>query len=231
MGAPLPPLLLLLLGRPAAGRAAVLFGLVVLVLVSTTTAKLVSSNGRSVSVMDLDVHHDFSLQDRWDGSSSSATTRAKRTPTDGVIIGNPRMLCTLFSCSLPGCSNYLISAYVTIGTGAAAQTFALELDTGSFVLAVVGSQCASCNGSYPQYNVTNHLTSGASNTGATASAVYGDGTGWYGNVYKDTVSVAGQAVSNMNIVVMYNSTFVWYNYCNDTAVSASQGIMGYLHWL
>ena len=73
------------------------------------------------------------------------------------------------------------TAQITIGN----QVFSLDVDTTSATLGVAGNTCTSCAGLSPRYIPS----SSAVATSETASSSYGDGSGWSGPIYSDTVGL------------------------------------------
>ncbi|HEY4240501.1 MAG TPA: pepsin-like aspartic protease [Kofleriaceae bacterium] len=71
---------------------------------------------------------------------------------------------------------------VTIGT----QTFFMDLDTGSTTIGVAGSACTQCTSVTPKYAPG----AGATDYNHTAQTEYADGSGWSGEIWTDTVSLA-----------------------------------------
>jgi len=127
----------------------------------------------------------------------------------------------------PGCEAVDFSAAVTIGQGTAAQTFELIIDTGSSTLAVAGSSCGSgCSGVTPQYQTSSHSSSGATNTDAVVSGMYGDGSGWSGTVWTDAMAMGGYSLPNMAIAVMTSASSFFNSDCNGNSPGPNQGIMG-----
>lgn len=86
---------------------------------------------------------------------------------------------------LIGCPSFTFWAPVTIG----GERFRLIVDTGSTTLGVVAANCVTCNGRFPQY----YASSTSQSLGFQVNATYGDGSGWVGNVYTDTVSMGGDS--------------------------------------
>lgn len=106
------------------------------------------------------------------------------------------------------------------------QRFHLLLDSGSTTLAVAGHRCHNClhaTGSYVP-----HAT--AHDEHQSADAAYGDGSGWHGEVYTDTVALPGmRAAVRMRIVAMQREKdFFTEDPCGSatTPDSPYQGILG-----
>jgi Eukaryotic aspartyl protease len=83
--------------------------------------------------------------------------------------------------------------------------FAMDLDTGSTTTAIAGSACTDCNQTpdVPTYMLSPTYTpgSGATDEHLTADSEYADGTGWYGEVWDDTISLEhGTPSATINIV-------------------------------
>jgi hypothetical protein len=66
------------------------------------------------------------------------------------------------------------------------QSFLVQVDTGSATTAIAGSSCSSCDVS-PLYTPS----SSAKDDKLTAMAVYGDMSGWEGEIYTDKVNLGG----------------------------------------
>ncbi len=105
------------------------------------------------------------------------------------------------------------TASITIG---GTQTFALDVDTGSTTLGVAATVCAGCG-------VTPEYTPGAAaiDRHETTSALYGDGTSWMGEVFSDTVEVAGDNNVTMKFASI-NMESGFFRGNND-----DQGIIGF----
>ncbi|KAG0142792.1 hypothetical protein CROQUDRAFT_662040 [Cronartium quercuum f. sp. fusiforme G11] len=84
--------------------------------------------------------------------------------------------------------------YGLIQVGNPAKTFRLDFDTGSADLWIPSIDCDSCGKSNAAYNPTQSITS-KSMDGVYLDLKYGDGSTTAGNVYRDTVTVAGLTVS------------------------------------
>jgi hypothetical protein len=65
----------------------------------------------------------------------------------------------------------------------------VDFDTGSADLFLPGTSCGSACGGQERYNPSG--SSSAQSLGTTFQVSYGDGSGAAGNVYKDTISLAG----------------------------------------
>ncbi|HEY1817872.1 MAG TPA: pepsin-like aspartyl protease [Kofleriaceae bacterium] len=79
--------------------------------------------------------------------------------------------------------------------------FAMDLDTGSTTTAIAGSTCTDCSGS--DFTLTPEYTpsSTAVDQHQTADTGYSDGTGWYGEVYQDSISLENSSPSaSLNVV-------------------------------
>ena len=127
------------------------------------------------------------------------------------------------SIALGDCANIAFSVPVTIGSGASAQTFRLVVDTGSTMLGVVSATCTSCLGAAPTYSPA----STAVNKFSVWTATYGKGT-WTGNVYSDSVSVGGLAVTGLNFgaITTQSDFFPNGNCAFQPSAPANQGIIG-----
>ena len=139
--------------------------------------------------------------------------------------GCPAAAATL-ACTTPpllapvrGCSASDYWTDVTIG----GQTFSMIIDSGSTTLAVAGSDCARC-GVSPEYSPGTT----AIDANNTADAVYGDQSGWSGEIYQDSVSVAGAAVIPLDFAeIETQKSFFSQSSCTAVAASNSyQGILG-----
>jgi aspergillopepsin I len=117
--------------------------------------------------------------------------------------------------SSPDGPDDLYTAQVTIGN----QDFAMDIDTGSTTLGVAGSSCTSgCTGVSPLYTPSASATA----TGNTASTEYGDGSGWSGSVFSDTVGLGdGSPSVSLDIVEITHATGGFFDVSNDY-----QGILG-----
>jgi hypothetical protein len=123
---------------------------------------------------------------------------------------------------LSGCPRLGYMTPVTIG---ASTSFQLLIDTGSSTTAVASRACTDCSMISPLYNPG----AAATNDKATASTTYGDGSGWSGSVYKDSVRI--DAVSTavpLNFVAIDNqSGFFRSTDCSGAPMpDADQGILG-----
>jgi hypothetical protein len=83
--------------------------------------------------------------------------------------------------------------------------FAMDLDTGSTTTAIAGSACTDCNQTpdVPAYMLSPTYTPGSAATDehTTADSEYADGTGWYGEVWNDAISLEhGTPSAALNIV-------------------------------
>lgn len=124
--------------------------------------------------------------------------------------------------SLAGCAEIVYSVNVQIGN----QTFELILDTGSSTTAVAAYPCDSC--------LTNQkYTPGSTavDQDATASAVYGDGSGWAGEIFSDNTIITGIPLAAFKFVAIVDQSqfFVGvdcYNDNIDESVSLYDGILG-----
>lgn len=83
--------------------------------------------------------------------------------------------------------------YGTISVGTPAKQFKLDFDTGSADMWIPAAACTSC-GSHNRYYPSDSSTS-ATDSGATFSITYGDGSTTGGKVYSDTVSIAGMSAT------------------------------------
>ncbi len=83
--------------------------------------------------------------------------------------------------------------------------FAMDLDTGSTTTAIAGSGCTDCNQTpdVPAYTLSPTYTPGSAATDehVTADSEYADGTGWYGEVWSDAISLEnGTPSATINLV-------------------------------
>ncbi|GHJ88430.1 hypothetical protein NliqN6_4832 [Naganishia liquefaciens] len=83
---------------------------------------------------------------------------------------------------------------ITIGTPA--QTFLMDFDTGSSDLWVPGNTCSNCN---QAHKYTPSASSTAPDQGRTFTIGYGDGSQTSGEVYLDSVTVAGLTAKNQGV--------------------------------
>lgn len=134
----------------------------------------------------------------------------------------------LSALGLNGCVQSDYTAQVTLG----GQSFSMLLDSGSTTTAVATPQCANCL-------VTPTYTPGSTavDQARTAQAAYGDGTGWQGKVYMDTL-LAGTTqraltpVTTMRVAAITKDTdpnqpFFTGSTCGQSFdKSAYQGILG-----
>jgi len=164
----------------------------------------------SAAMIPLRSHSRQERARRVDSSNSSDTSAAEATAPPSAI-------------TLTGCQSVDFSAPVTIG----AQTFELLVDTGSSTLAVAGASCSSgCSGVTPLYNDGAGAT--GDDTGAAVSSQYGDGSGWTGTVWTNTVQLGDTPpLSNMAFVVQTQTTGGFYGAdCNGAEPGVNQGILG-----
>ncbi|MGF6871007.1 pepsin-like aspartic protease [Paraburkholderia sp. MM5477-R1] len=83
---------------------------------------------------------------------------------------------------------------ITVGTGSAARTLNVILDTGSSALAVNGDKYS------PQ------LGNGTTATNLAQFDAYGDGSNWLGSVLKDTVKIGNVTGSSVAVAVTYQES-------------------------
>jgi len=90
----------------------------------------------------------------------------------------------------------------TIPVAIGASTFELLVDTGSSTLAVAGAACQSCAGVSPLWQAT---TAVSINQHRMAAGMYGDGSGWRADVWRDTVRLphgGNSSAASMRLAVM-----------------------------
>lgn len=106
------------------------------------------------------------------------------------------------------------------------QTFEMLVDSGSTTLAVASSNCRSCGSLRPEY-VPGKT---ARNQYRQARSMYGDGSGWVGNIYSDVASFPGvtQQVPVLMASIVQQNRFFNQNSCTlgGKAPNAYQGILG-----
>jgi hypothetical protein len=122
--------------------------------------------------------------------------------------------------TLTGCGGPGYAAAFTVGS----QTFQLTIDTGSGTLAVASSTCATCNVS-PEY--TPGTT--AVDDGKQTSDTYAAGS-WQGEVYTDSVQLAGTSPALMIDLAAIDSQNAFFNGAGcglGTVPFAPQGIAGF----
>lgn len=119
---------------------------------------------------------------------------------------------------LVGCSSVTFAVQVRLG----GQSVSLILDTGSTTLAVASDLCplapapfgatGPC-GRFPYYSPASSTS--AIDQGTTASGLYGDGSGWDGNIYADTIQVGGSApVSGFRFAAMTSASSSFFSSLN-----------------
>lgn len=104
---------------------------------------------------------------------------------------------------------------VSVGT----QSFLVQADTGSATTAVAGASCTTC----ASVGVSPLYMPGATATDdhLTANALYGDMTGWSGEIYTDSISL-GQGTPNISLAIGDISA----NLMQFFADNGYQGILG-----
>ncbi len=113
------------------------------------------------------------------------------------------------------------TASVTLG---GSQHFTFVLDTGSTTTAVAGASCAQCidGGVSPLYSPG----ATATDESATAASNFGNGSGWSGEIYQDSISLPGAPPIDVNFVSIASQTSFFYDldyYC-DASIT---GILGF----
>ncbi|KAG2748322.1 acid protease [Suillus brevipes Sb2] len=91
-----------------------------------------------------------------------------------------------------------------IQAGTPLQTFTMDFDTGSADLFLPGTSCGNACGGKERYNPS--ASSSSQPLGTTFQVTYGDGSGAAGNVYKDTISLAGFKATAQTFGVATNAT-------------------------
>ncbi len=152
----------------------------------------------SDSSVGADAPNEMDVSAGTDGSVSpdssanpDSTTMADATAADGGTEAGPEAGApTYATLPLTSPTGTFYDIQATVGT----QTFALDVDTGSTSMAVAGSTCSSCTGVTPLY------TPGASATDQhqTSSSVYGEGSGWTGEIYQDMFAL-GQGTPSVSM--------------------------------
>jgi hypothetical protein len=127
---------------------------------------------------------------------------------------------------LTGCNSAGYLVPVTVGSGSTAQTFSLQLDTGSSSTAIAATGCSSCSGVTPLF--ARDATTQAE--GQSASTTYGDGSSWQGDTVSDLVQIhpAAPAARTIFAEITDQSGFFRNYDCSGHPVSTnpSQGILG-----
>lgn len=91
-----------------------------------------------------------------------------------------------------------------IQAGTPLQSFTMDFDTGSADLFLPGTSCRSACGGQERYNPS--ASSSSQPLGTTFQVTYGDGSRAAGNVYKDTISLAGFKATAQTFGVATNAT-------------------------
>jgi hypothetical protein len=73
------------------------------------------------------------------------------------------------------------------------QMFAMDLDTGSTTTAIAGTSCKDCSGSDFTMSPEYAPTATATDECVKADSEFADGTGWYGEVFRDTIGVGNSS--------------------------------------
>jgi hypothetical protein len=110
------------------------------------------------------------------------TTTTSTTTTSTTSSTVPLAIVSLSGCAVSG-----YTAPIVIGT----QSFDLIADSGSTTLAVASTACPTCTGVSPLYGPG----ATAMDQGTTATATFGDGSGWMAEVFSDLVSATGHVTS------------------------------------
>ena len=121
--------------------------------------------------------------------------------------------------SLTGCATSGYVAPLTVGS----QDFAVVVDSGSTTLAMGSTACAGCTGISPLYTPG----PGATDLGVTASETFGDNSSFSGEVIRDSVSLAGNAVPLAFVAIATQHQFFAPAACNFVNVpNTYQGLLG-----
>jgi len=93
------------------------------------------------------------------------------------------------------------AVFYTSTLSVGSQMFAMDLDTGSTTTAIAGMACTDCSGSDYTISPAYMPGAGATDQGVKADSEFGDGTGWYGEVYMDKIdSGHGSPTATLKIV-------------------------------
>lgn len=94
---------------------------------------------------------------------------------------------------------------------------------------MAASSCGSngCTGITPTYTISTHTSNGAVEIGGPVSSTYGDGSGWQGTVYTDTVTLGNVVLPAMAIAIITEASSFFNENCNQVTPPLNQGIMGY----
>ncbi len=160
------------------------------------------------------------------GAATSTTTTTVTAPRSTTSSMGPATTTTTLPSSLPtvslaGCASSGYVAAVTIG----AQAFALIVDSGSTTLGVAATACTGCAGA----GVSPLYAPGptAVGLGLTRSETFGDGSSWSGTVFRDSVSLAANAVLLPFVAITSQHKFFVPAACNFVNVPDTyQGIIG-----
>jgi len=148
------------------------------------------------------------------GDSATATDSGHEGGVDASAAGSDGAApqANLYSIPLTTTSDaFFYEAELTIG----AQTFAMDIDTGSTTIGVAAATCRSCTGITPEYSPTTGVSQGE-----TAMTMYQDGSGWSGAIYRDTVSLEhGTPSETLDFVSITSETEFFER-------NAYQGILG-----
>ena len=102
---------------------------------------------------------------------------------------------------------------IEVGSGPSQQTFTVQFDTGSSDIFLPGPQCTSDEGC----SVGSRYNEGGTSQGQTAAVQYGSGY-VEGDIYTDSVSVAGLTATNQGLISLTQAT--------GFNTSASDGLLG-----
>ena len=148
-------------------------------------------------------------------SSSTISANAVRESGPTAVLGKGLTIAAMQGCTP---SDY----YATFVVGG--QKLGLLVDSGSTSLAVASSSCSSCG------TADSYSGSADKKLGKATQTTYGDGTGWSGVTYQDTV-VAGDANSTSAISLKFSAITQQNDFftsvsCDGTHDIAYDGIIG-----
>lgn len=147
----------------------------------------------------------------------TSTTCGPTLPTGSTAVSSPPIAVAMTGCTW-------IDYSLPIKVGGTSNIYVIA-DSGSTVLAMAGSNCSNCTSITPTYPVS-HGTSLCESLTST----YGDGSGWVGPVYQDTVTVGTlpAVTDNFSEISQQTGGFFSPYDCEGgtTGTNSSQGIMG-----